>query len=91
MEKPLPILELIICVNVYVMQQKNSIIAGQIKQILIIFPFSLLKKDGDQVRFPSFSYQIRMVLYRLFDLLRLNADVPLRCTCAAMLEEPLHQ
>ena len=36
-------------------------------------------------------YQIRMILYRLFDPLWLNADVPLRGAGTAMLQQSLNQ
>ena len=36
-------------------------------------------------------YQLHMILYCLLDLLRLNANIPLRGACAAMLQQPLHQ
>ena len=39
----------------------------------------------------SISYQIRMILYRLFDPLWLNADVPLSSAGTAVLQQPLHQ
>ena len=39
----------------------------------------------------SFSYQIRMILYRLFDPLWLNAYIPLRGAGTAMLQQSLHQ
>ena len=39
----------------------------------------------------SFSYQIRMILYSLFDPLWLNAYIPLRGAGTAMLQQPLHQ
>ena len=32
-----------------------------------------------------------MILYRLFNFLRLDTDIPLRGSCAAMLKEPLHK
>ena len=39
----------------------------------------------------SASYQICMILYCLFDLLRFNANVSLCGTCTAMLKKPLHK
>lgn len=39
----------------------------------------------------SISYQIRMILYRLFDSLWLYANIPLRGAGTAMLQKPLHQ
>lgn len=40
---------------------------------------------------PSISYQIRMILYCLFDSLWLDADVPLCGAGTAVLQQPLHQ
>ncbi len=38
-----------------------------------------------------FSYQLCMSFNRFFNPLRLNADIPLRHGCVAVLQEPLHK
>ena len=50
----------------------------------------LYDNDRESVDSLSFLYQLYVILNCLLDFLRLNADVPLRGSCAAVLKEPLH-